>query len=176
MPRPPGRTPKRAGTQQGHRKQALVVLHGDGPIDPPPPPPGLLKRTEDRWVELWSQPVAGSWTVSDHAAVERYISYLDEWERMRKATKAHPVVAGSKGQPVISPTAKHMLVIEQALQRLEADLGLTPLARQRLGIAIGTAAKTIEDLARESDEGTDTEPDPRLQALDVEATTKGKKA
>ena len=53
---------------------------------------------------------------------------------------------GSKGQAVINPLIQLTLKLEEKILRLEQELGLTPLARQRLGIAFGEAQMGFQQL------------------------------
>jgi hypothetical protein len=59
------------------------------------------------------------------------------------------------------------LRLEDKIQALEDSLGLSPAARYRLGILVGAAHKSLEEMNAEivaSAESSD-EPDPRLDAL-----------
>lgn len=52
------------------------------------------------------------------------------------------------GQPVANPLVGYLTVLLAELRAAETDLGLTPLARQRLGIEYGRARLTVQDLNR----------------------------
>ncbi len=55
-------------------------------------------------------------------------------------------VTGSQGQPVLNPLAGYIATLEAAISRAEAEFGLGPLSRMRLGIATGEAAMTAQRL------------------------------
>lgn len=125
----------------------------------PAPPEGLLPSTVQVWETYWADQVAGATTPVDHGALRRYILYLDEWERCMAAVRrpnedgeVERLVKGSTGQPRINPLAEQALKLEGVLSKLEADFGLTPLARMRLGIAIGQARMTVAELNRMAEE------------------------
>ena len=76
---------------------------------------------------------------------------------------------GSTGQPTINPLITLTLKIEEKVLKLEQELGLTPLARQRLGIAFGEAQigfKQLQQLLTEDEEKEFI--DPRLKMLEQE--------
>lgn len=71
---------------------------------------------------------------------------------------------GASGQPVVSPLQKVLVHLDGEIRQLEDRFGLTPLARLRLGIAIGDAARSLDDLNRlmeDSDDDGDSF-DPRI--------------
>jgi phage terminase small subunit len=76
---------------------------------------------------------------------------------------------GSKGQAIINPLILLTLKLEEKILKLEQELGLTPLARQRLGIAYGEAQmgfKQLQQLLQDDDEKE--LDDPRLLMLEEE--------
>ncbi|KKL73687.1 hypothetical protein LCGC14_2072380, partial [marine sediment metagenome] len=63
-------------------------------------------------------------------------------------------------QPVLHPMGKVMNDLEKDIRQLEDRYGLSPKARAQLGITIGTAQRTLEDLNRDLE--LDPEGDPRV--------------
>ena len=53
---------------------------------------------------------------------------------------------GSKGQPVVNPLITLTLKLEEKILKLEQELGLTPLSRQRLGISFSENAMGFRQL------------------------------
>ena len=59
-----------------------------------------------------------------------------------------------------------VIKLEDKVLKLENELGLTPLARQRLGIAFGEASMSNLDLQKFLDNDWDDYEDPRLIMLE----------
>lgn len=139
------------------------------PIAAPDPPKGLLKATRELWDEFWTSDVARAVQPADLDGLVRLIQYRDEWQRLMDAYRADRFVAGSTKQVKVNPALDSALKLEAAMKSIAADLGLSPMARMRLGIAVGQATKTIEELRAVADQGSDETPDPRLAALEQPA-------
>ena len=76
---------------------------------------------------------------------------------------------GSTGQPTINPLIMLTLKLEEKVLKLEQELGLTPLARQRLGIAFGEAQMGFKQLQQLLTDDEEKElVDPRLLVLEEE--------
>jgi hypothetical protein len=148
-----------------------------GPI--PGPPTGLLAVTKDRWTVYFESRIAKlSMDIDRITAVRRLFTYYDEWERCYRAVR-HGVMAlgddgkvkkvsgrlvpGSTGQMVLNPLYKQMGTLEGLIGGLEEKVGITPLARLKLGITFGEAARSLEEMNRQLDADDDAEPhdDPR---------------
>ena len=141
-----------------HRKPASQRINHTtrdlGPLAPPPvavtvpePPGGLLKCSRERWESFWRSTVSQAVDyVSDRPRLERWIRWLDEWERTyRKLRKAELVTTGSMGQQRLNPLARYLALCEDAIQKAEHDLGLSPMARLKLGITLGQARTTLAE-------------------------------
>jgi len=98
--------------------------------------------------------------------------YYDEAERANRTIarqgNAGLLAEGSKGQAVINPLIQLTLKLEEKILRLEQELGLTPLARQRLGIAFGEAQMGFQQLQQLLQEDNKEIADPRLKQLEEE--------
>ncbi len=93
----------------------------------------------------------------------------DERERLDRQFRRSPFVTGSTGQTVAHPSAKLVASLDGRIVALEDRFGITPLARMKLGIAVGEAALSLEDLNSEFDEEeTEEDADPRLEVLEVD--------
>lgn len=118
-----------------------------GELARPSKPAKLLKSTEQAWELFWASDVAAVVTPSTWPAVQRYFTYLDELQRAVKVLRdGHRLVEGSRGQVRLNPLADYMNRLEEKVGRLETELGLTPMARARLGIAVGQARLTAAEV------------------------------
>ena len=162
MSGPPPKTPERrqrrnARTTTG-RESALVALPG-GHREVPDPPPGLLKAARDRWHGFWASEVARAIDPqSDLPALVRWVQATDEYDRVAKVVKRSRLVKGSMGQPVANPLLGYLAQLEGQISKAEAAFGMTPIARLRLGIALGEAARSLESLNEELEAGDDDDP------------------
>ncbi len=130
---------------QGHRAPRSVPLKRG--VECPAPPAGLLKVTRDRWQAFFASDVAKAVDLdADSQHLERWILYVDEWRRALAAFRRERFVTGSQGQPVLNPLAGYIGTLESAISKAEAEFGLGPLSRMRLGIATGEAAMTAAKL------------------------------
>jgi len=110
----------------------------------PETPKGLKKKARELREEVWSSPVATVWdSQMDVTAVIRYISSFDEWLTVQKDLKSQGYSAvGSQGQDVLSPVVAYARQLESQMSKLEGQLGLTPVARARLGLTLEEAKLT----------------------------------
>jgi P27 family predicted phage terminase small subunit len=139
------------------------IKHEVVPADHAPPTPAALGPTgEAAWSAIWG---SFTWTASiDRSLVERYCRLLDQYEELVALLAASGWTArGSRGQPVVHPHAEALRAVEIALQRHEERLGIGPLARARLGIAIADATRGAHAVRRLQGEQLPSRPDPRLR-------------
>lgn len=89
------------------------------------------------WHEFWSSPLADPKVLkpTDVPALRRLFELRHQLELARERFDAEPEVAGSMGQPVLSPWAAEIHRLESVISKLEDRFGLTPLARLRLGVS-----------------------------------------
>ncbi len=165
MPSPKKPPVLRKGRPNTQRTNTDVVLREDQP-PVPKPPIGLLDKSRKRWRSYWESHVARvvDPTVDLHR-VERWIQYVDEWDRMVPILRKSRLVKGSAGQLVMNPLAGYLKQLEDNIARAEETLGLTPRARLQLGIEMAQAKKAAKEMAHsaydELDAGDDHD-DPRL--------------
>ena len=139
----------------------------------PEPPPKMLAATKADWVEFWSSELSTLVKPADLPALRRLFSLQDERRRyMNAAEKDGRIQLGSTGQLVMHPLLKHMSTIDSQITALEDRFGLTPLARLKLGVNFGQAAKTLADLNAsvevDTSEDHDDDYDPRLEIIEAE--------
>ena len=162
----PGPVGKPRGRRQGHRAQAgntaaLALVQGAQKA-PPACPGNLLKKSQVEWRRLWGLPVAVIWDGGDRLVAERLIRLKDEEYRIARAIARRRVVKGSRGQPVQNPLMRRQESLWTEIRQLEDRLGLSPRARLQLGIALGDAYKSLDQLNAEI--GADDDEDPRVSA------------
>jgi P27 family predicted phage terminase small subunit len=130
----------------------MAVLPAPASAGPPEPPAGLLVATRDAWATFWGSPLAGLVVDSDLPALERLFQLYDERARAWRGYKRRRLVEGSQGQPVASPLFRVAMALESEIRPLEDRFGVTPAARLKLGIRLGEAARSLEDLVRDLDD------------------------
>lgn len=136
------------------------VVGEGGELTLPTPPRGLLPVTRRRWVAFWESGLGRVVQEVGLPAVSRLFRYYDEWERLEKEYRAGPrTVEGSQGQQVINPLADRLAKLEDLISRLEDKCGVTPLARARLGIAIGESKLTWQQVSRQGAGGQGNVPE-----------------
>jgi P27 family predicted phage terminase small subunit len=172
-PKTPDRRQRRAARTTTGRRGGLVALEG-GQDPPPSAPAGLLKPARQRWAAFWTSKVADAVDrTSDLPALVRWIQATDEYDRVAKVVKRSRLVKGSMGQPVANPLLGYLAQLDSQIAKAEAAFGMTPIARLRLGIALGEAARSLDELNRAlDDDGDDDEQaatDPRQRVVESTA-------
>lgn len=133
----------------------------------PSPPTGLLKPSRDRWEAYWRSAVSSAVDLlADRGLVERWIRSVDEWERAYRDFRKSRITTGSTGQLVLSPLAKLIGQLEGEISRCEQQLGLTPVARLKLGLTANQERLTAAALNRSLSQQDDS--DPHRDAIDAE--------
>ena len=93
---------------------------------------------------------------------------LDALQAIYPELEKSIVVRGSTGQIRTNPLAEYAFKLAGQILRLEEELGLTPLSRQRLGIAVAERYRSLDELNRALDQeagSIDGGPDPRLASV-----------
>lgn len=169
---PAPKDPKRR--QRRNAQPAAVVVHMDEVrlAKMPELGAGMLASTAQAWQDFWSSGIPGQTVLAtDLPALRRLFTLYDERERAYRGYAKERLVLGSQGQQVINPLAKVMATADAEIRALEDRFGLSPMARMRLGIAMGEAKKSLEAMNREledDDEADGLESDPRLLPRDAE--------
>jgi P27 family predicted phage terminase small subunit len=141
-----------------------LVLSAVGEI--PTVPKNLLRVTVESWEAYWQSEAAQLTKPEHRPIVERLFIRRDERERAyRTVRKQGRVAKGSQGQPVQHPLLKYIDACDQEIRALEASLGVSPQALLRLGAALTTPGRTLDDINRTSEEDDDDQDDPRLRAI-----------
>lgn len=147
MPRLP--KPDRLRQRDRDAQLGIIALEG-GLRDVPTPPKGWLVSSEEAWRSFWTSGLAQVIQVdTDMPVVERLFSLRDERERMARVVRKSRVVLGSQGQPRANPLYAQITSFDAEIRQLEDRLGLSPIARLRLGVTFGDAARSLADLNKD---------------------------
>ena len=169
---PKGPLPKNKKDLTGHRDNSLTILNGGKQMQTPNANSKWTAKTIRYWDSYWDSELAATAQVVDLPAFYRLFQFYDEAERSNRVIARQGnkglLAEGSKGQAVINPLIQLTLKLEEKILRLEQELGLTPLARQRLGIAYGEAQMGFQQLQQLLQEDSKKIDDPRLMALEEE--------
>ena len=137
-----------------------------GKLATPEPPKGILKNNKDSWVAFWDSELGQSPAIrrdTDLGVIERLWQLYDERDRAYQGYRRSRLVTGSQGQLVLNPLGRMYLDLEGKIQALEDRIGLSPMARLKLGITFGQAHASLDDLNRRMNEDSDRDQDPRDQ-------------
>ena len=130
--------------------------------DAPPVPEGLLPEVGLWWESFWLSPVAeATYSDTDLPALERLAGLYDLRERARRSVSEHMMVEGSQGQSVLNPLIRAMAPWDTEIRNLEDRFGLNPKARIQLGVQLGQARKTLDDLMAPTRDPEPEVEDPR---------------
>jgi len=168
-----GRIPKQKDKLTGHRDSSLSVIQGGKAFETPKTNSRWLAKTKRYWNEYWDSDLASTAQKVDFPAFYRLFQFYDEVERANRTIQnmgnSGLLGVGSTGQPTINPLITLTLKLEEKILKLEQELGLTPLARQRLGIAFGEAQMGFKQLQQLLQDDEEKELlDPRILMLEEE--------
>ena len=101
------------------------------------------------WRDFWQSPVAQAVDRrADMPALMMWAHALNEWHTVIPVFEGQRVVAGSQGQPVLNPLNTYLREQAELIQHYEQHFGMTPRARAQLGLTIGAAKLTAQELNR----------------------------
>lgn len=156
--------------QRRNRPAAPVSLVAVRSSRPPAAPVGMLQAQRSSWQAFWRSPLALAVDeAADLPALRRLWQIRDRRDRYERALRKQPIVAGSQGQPRANPLHQEIARLDAEIRQLEEKFGLTPAARARLGIQLGQARKTLEELNRQivdASEEEDEGEDPRATLVE----------
>lgn len=115
---------------------------------PPEPRPGWLKVTREAHAAYWGDSISGVVSPAAVPVVDRYFGMVDEWHRALREVRGERHTMGSMGQPRTNPSSGYLMQLEDRLQRLEAELGITPAARSRMKFEAASTEATLDKLFR----------------------------
>lgn len=151
------RTKKAAGTAADPRngRRADLVVAAGGRIDAPS---GLSEPAAQLWDAYWDDAVSGVHTPVDRGVLLRWITEYDRYLRTITEADRKPIVCGSTGQDVENPLYKIAYRALDAAERCERQMGVGPLHRSNLGIAVIAERKSLQEMNARYGGGDD---DPR---------------
>jgi P27 family predicted phage terminase small subunit len=146
-----------------------IVLAADAiPDVAPPPDRSWLAPTKRDWLTFWSEPICQLVQDADLPALRRLFTLYDERGRLQAEYRKQRMTTGSTGQLVVNPAAAAIASLDTRIKELEAQFGMTPASRLRLGITLGEAARSLEQMAQLASPDDDLwANDPRV--IDVES-------
>jgi len=167
----PRRKPASARANRETRDIGLIRAVTVGVPDAPTMPNGadLPDEVRDAWVRFWGSDVSGLVVDADRPALDRLFVNYAIHEAMMATWLAEPFTLGSTGQVTSHPAAKEAAALEARISAAEDRFGISPSARLKLGIVLGAAAKSLEEMNRAFQAAGDLEDeddlDPRLGAV-----------
>ncbi len=126
-------------------------------------PYGLCQQAQDAWRGFWGDVVSGVMRSSDTTIAVRWIRNVDRYHRLVAEADREPMTVGSTGQPCANPIYSLALKLEASIRDDEKQLGVGPLNRLHLGVALSESAKSLAELNAEVND-TDND-DPRAQLV-----------
>jgi len=161
-----GPAPKAAARRQRSRRDMGTDIGALAhPGRPPAMPRGLCRQAQTAWTAYWNDVVSGVTRPADTPLVQRWARNLDRYHRLLAEADSNPVVTGSMGQPRANPVYDVILRMEQGLRLDEAQLGIGPLNRLRLGVALTESAKSLAELNAEAENAENDDPRAALITL-----------
>lgn len=142
------------------------------PAAPHPDGKRLLVQTVNAWKEFWESDLSGLVLQADRPALARLFRMYDMRERLDRTYQKQPFSVGSTGQLVSHPAAKEIASLDSRILALEDRFGITPMARLKLGVTFGAAAKSLEAINadfNETDEDEETDPRGVINITGTEA-------
>lgn len=140
------------GRGSAYRGTNAVVLSPDQARKVPAAPKGLSKAAREVWRAFWKSPLGGAVDYQgDGPALRRWITLVDERDQIFARFVdgwEDRTVRGSMGQISLNPLLKLEERYTREIMMYEDRFGMTPLARMRLGIAIGQAHESLDGMRK----------------------------
>ena len=157
----PGPPPKSAARRQRSKRDMGIDIGVVDAVGPAPRMPAdMCRPAQNAWRSYWTDVLSGVMRDADATLVLRWVKNLDRYHRLLAQADSEPVVMGSTGQPKANPIYDLIFKIETSIKDDEKQLGIGPLNRMRLGVALSESAKSLADLNAEV-ESDDEDDDPR---------------
>lgn len=172
------RLPSTAKRVAGSTKAVGLPALAASTVTPPALPalPGklkYLKATVEAWTALWAEPQAEHLTGVQKVVALRWVRAFDEWLRALDSVVQAPMVQGSQGQPVANPMMGWVTSREAEMEKCEKQLGIGLRNKADLGLTIGQAKITAQQLIdmhhRRDASGADTDSSSGEEVVEEEA-------
>jgi P27 family predicted phage terminase small subunit len=136
----------------------------------PEPPESLGQATSAAWEAYWASDVAQVASEVDLPLIRRLFQMYEAYEQALQVVRKATVVKNPRGDMRLNPLADYAFKLSAQILRVEEELGLTPLARQRLGIALAERYRSLDELNRalsdrDDHDRDDASEDPRLAVV-----------
>jgi hypothetical protein len=118
-------------------------------------PSGLCRQAQTARASYWSDTVSGVMRPSDATVALRWVSNLDRYYRLIAEADREPMVVGSTGRPRPNPLYDLVFKIEASIKANEAQLGVGPLSRLKLGAQLSETARTLAEINTEATNAAD---------------------
>ena len=129
----------RGAQRRGGLGDLAVSARAPDPGRIPRTPPDLAPETRRLWRNAWRSPVGRAWDrASDFHLVTRWIRDVDRFETI-SARYDLALETGLDGEGPLSPgfLGRELHKAAGRISTAELQLGMTPLARERLGLTAG---------------------------------------
>jgi len=157
---PPTRKP--ASRRQNRVTQDVGIVRVAG--KPPRMPSGLCGPARAAWQGYWGDAVSGVMRDSDATLALRWIRNVDRLHRLLAEADRSPIV-GPATNPRPNALYRLCFKIEESVRSDEAQLGIGPAARLKLGLIVAAGAASLADLNAAAEADADDEDDFRLRLL-----------
>lgn len=148
--------------QRPDRRAQISVIDGSNEREVPEAPDDLSAETAAQWLVYWNSPVSQIALDVDMPAIIRLFRMYDTQRQALHDASVQPWIEGSQGQMRLNPSADLAAKLDASILKLETELGLTPMSRQRLGIAIGKQTQSIDSVNKQYKPKGDAH-DPRIE-------------
>ena len=131
------------------RSETVVALKSipGGKLERPEITRAWLPSTIQAWNDYWDSPLVDVVIQPDQKGILRLFDHYDQFERYTLELAERPTVE-FHGEIRANPVEMMASRKEEKISKLEAQLGILPLARHNLKMAVGKAAITADDVNR----------------------------
>jgi P27 family predicted phage terminase small subunit len=127
-------------------------------------PTGLADRGRREWPKIWTAGARWLSPDQDYPWVEQVCRAWDDMARYRRRIRLDgEVQRGSQGQPVAHPLIAEVKHCEDTIRKALSEIGFSPAARLRLGLAQARTASKLDELAAKRAERA-AQPPPAVPA------------
>jgi len=143
-----GSGPRSRKPANQRRPRGEIVPAQAGMVAIPRRPVGLADRGRREWANIWTAGAAWLQPDRDYHWIEQIVRAYDEIADYRRQIRKDGVVQkGSQGQPVSHPLIAEVRKLEERIDKNLSELGLSPTASARLGLAAVKTASKLDELA-----------------------------
>ena len=143
------------GRGSAYKNTETVVLTANAARKVPGAPKGLTPEARATWREFWRSPLASAVDYAgDGPALRRWIWLVSERDRLvarfysQSEERLSLTTFGSTGNTVLHPLLRLEERLSREIMMYEDRFGMTPLARMRLGVAIGQAHESLDGMRK----------------------------